>query len=373
MNRPVFLARLLRYYATMRFPYPIAIGDSSDPDQAQHNQQTVAALQGLLAIRYQYDPSLSACACLERMSRVVTTPYCVFSGDDDFLCPTALERSIAFLEEHPDYGAAHGMGLMFQTEHNQPYGAIGNVGYYPQAVLQADTGVGRLKEFFAVSQYTLFYSVHRTTIWQAMFQGLSAMPGTRNRNIFKDELIAVGVSVIRGKVQQLSELSLIHQVHEDSYRFPHVYDWLTDPAWFPSYQVFHERLVEELVRQDGVPIEDARVVIREVFWPYLAAQVIKAWKIDTTARVAPSRSALRRFARRLPGARRTWRAVRAAVQRARDPWSLPALRHPTSTDHAAFMPVYRLVTSTPTEPLNGEDPRAHTPEAVGSDAVVGVG
>jgi len=359
LNRSAFIERLLRYYASLRVPYWIFIGDSSNPEEAARNQRTVAALQGTLKIRYEAAPGVSACACLERMSYAATTPYCVFLGDDDFLCPTALDRCVAFLEEHPEYGAAHGTGLMFQTEANQPHNAIGNVGYYPQAVVEAETGVGRLKEFFTTSMYTLLYSVHRTPAWQAMFRGIQLMSGTRNSNMFKDELIAVGVSVIRGKIRQLPALSLVHQVHEDSYHFPHAYDWLTDPAWFPSYQIFHARLAEELIRQDGVGTDEARAAIRGVFWPYLAAQIIGSWERDTAEQGRTDRVSLRQVLRRLPVVRRAWRAVRAAVQRTRDPWSLPALLHPTSAHHADFLPIYQIVTSRPATHLSGEQPPAN--------------
>ncbi len=310
-NRPEFLRRTLEYYARERFFGWLFIGDASTGEAAERNQATVKAFAHTLRILYRSCPGLSACAANEALIPSITTPYCAYLGDDDFLSVQGLEQCVAFLEGHPEYGAAHGMCVMFQTEHNRPYGPIGNVGYYPQAVVGAETGVGRLKEFFTDSQYTLLYSVHRAAVWQAMFRGLRALPGMQNSNVFKDELIAVGVSVIRGKVKQLNVLSLVHQVHEDSYRFPHVYDWLTDPAWFPSYQVFHGRLVEELVRQDGASIEEARAVIRDIFWPYLAAQVIKAWKTGATAGVAPGGSTLRRIARRLPG--------RAAARRSRSP------------------------------------------------------
>lgn len=364
MNRPAFLARLLRYYADARVPYWFFIGDSSDPESAQRNQRTVASWQGTLKIRYQHSPGCSACACLEQLSLEITTPYCAFLGDDDFLCIAALEQCVAFLEGHADYGAARGMGLMFQTEDNRPHGAFGNVGYYPQAALEASTGMKRLREFFTESQYALLFAVHRTATWQAMFRGLSALPGIRNRNEFKDELIATCVSVIRGKLKALDCLCLVHQVHEDSYHFPHVYDRLTDPAWLPSYQAFHERLVEELSRQDGASAEEARTVIREVFWPYLATQVIHDWRIDTAARLTRDPSRLRWLARKLPGARRGWRALRSMAQRARDPWSLPALLHPSSPYHADFMPIYRLVTSGPLEPPEEDGAVTHAPRAM---------
>ncbi len=361
-NRPAFIERLLRYYAATGYRHWIFIGDSSQAEDAARTRRAVESWEGQLQVRYEACPGLSSCAALEYLSRFITTPYCAFLGDDDFLCPTTLDRCAEFLDANPDYSAAHGRAILFQIETAGPYGAMGTVGSYPLATLEADTGAGRLKEFFTVSLYALLNAVHRTPTWRDMFRGVGSMKGVKNRNLFKDELMATCVSVIRGKVKELDGFYLMRQAH-DTYHWPHIYEWLMDSEWSPSYQIFHERLADELIRQDGLRMEEARAVIRDVFWPYLAAQVIETRKTET-ARVRPGRSSLRRFARRLPAARQAWRALRAVVQRARDPWSLPALLDPTSPHHADFLPIYQLVTSRPVEPPGGERPPARASETI---------
>lgn len=345
-NRPEFLGRLLRYYARARFPHRLAIGDASDPEQAARNQQAIGSLRGTIAIDYQASPGLSSGAALEQMSRAVSTPYCAFLGDDDFLCPGMLERCMEFLDAHAEYGAAHGGAILFQLEQPGPYGDLGTVQSYPQAALEAETGSERLREFFTVSLYAVLNSVHRAETWRAMFQGLGAMRGVMNRNLFKDELIATCVSVVRGKIKALDGLSLIRQAHA-TYHWPHVYDWLTDADWFPSYQVFVDRIGEELMRQDGLDQEQARASVREAFWAYLAHEVARTRRIET-ARRGPERLRLRAFAKRIPGLRTGWRTLRAMGQRQRDAFSLPALAHPSSPYHAEFMPVCQAL-----EPADG--------------------
>jgi len=361
MNRPQFLERLLRYYAQTRSPYAVLIGDSSTAELAEQNQRMVASFERQLRVTYRAYPGLSACAALEQLAQEISTPYCAFVGDDDVLCTRGLKRCAAFLESHPDVGAAHGAGLMVQTEGSGPYGPLGNVRPYPQALVEATTGAQRLEEFFTLRLSSVLYSVHRRQTWQTMFQSLGAMPGVQNRNMFKDELIATSISVIRGQIACVEGLYLIRHVHaDDSYRFPHVYDWLTDPMWFPSYQTFCERLVEQLVHQDGITVDEARQAIRRAFWPYLAREVsvTRRKEIETRATSAPS--PLRAMAKRLPGARQAWQGLRAMVQRSRDPWSLPALLQPSSPYHEDFLPVYRLITS----PIDGRaiHPSAAPPE-----------
>ncbi|MBI4596915.1 MAG: TIGR00180 family glycosyltransferase [Candidatus Omnitrophica bacterium] len=344
INRPAFLGRLLRYYAAASAPYRIAIADSSDPVRAEQNQQIIRRLAGRLHVVYRQYPGMSVGACFEAMNQTLDTPYCALLGDDDFLCPPGLERCVEFLEGHPDYGAAHGIGLHFQTEGGHPHGPIGRVGPYPQAVLETDTGAQRLGEFVMKSLYVLIYSVHRAAIWRSMFTGVGAMEDIKTQNGFKNEVLATCVSAVRGKVKALDGLYLFRQVHQRNTPVPHVYEWLTDPEWFPSYRIFEDRVSEELMRQDQLPMEQARQIVRDVFWSYLAKVMMGVREKELRR---PSRqgtlSSLRRAARAIPWLRRSGRAARSMFDRYQRPWSLSALLHPSSPYHTDFMAVARAV------------------------------
>ena len=368
-DRPAFLERLLRYYAQTRSPHWIFIGDSSEPAQVEQNRRTVASFSRRLQIVHQEYPGLSTGACLEALSRLIETPYCACVADDDVLSTPRLERCAAFLERHPECSAAHGKGIMLQVEGGRLSGAIGSLFAYPQAVVQADTGAERLREFFTVSLAVVLFSVHRTATWREMFQGVTELQGVMSQNIFKDELIPTCISVVRGKITEIDGLYLVRQAHDAIYRQPHVYDWLTNPAWFPSYQIFHDRIVEELRRQDGLSLEQAQAALKAGFWPYLAYAVINTWRKGPARarRWAPSR--LRSVAQRIPGLRKGWRTMRGIVMRSRDPWSLPALVQPSSPYHEEFMPIYEAITSPLTQrpagdPTDGSGDREATMAAL---------
>lgn len=360
-DRSEFLERLLRYYVRTGYRHWIFIGDSSQPQHMERNRRMVAGFSRQLQIVHREYPGESSCGCLEQLSHSITTPYCAFVADDDFLCTAGIERCMASLEEHPECSAVHGKGLMLQTEGGRPYGVIGNVRRYPQAVLTGDTGAERLKEFFTVSLAALLYSVHRTTIWRDMFQGLSTLTGVSNQNIFKDELIPTCVSVVRGKVREVDGLYLVRQAHDAIYRQPHAYDWLTNPEWFPSYRFFRDRLSDELIHQDDLSAEQARAAFKNGFWPYLA-QVVSSARSRDMAKGAPAPSRLRDAAKRIPGVRSGWRSVRRMIQQVRDECSLPALLRPSSAYHADFMPLYCVITSEP-------EPAARTGESIGPKMV----
>jgi len=139
---------------------------------------------------------------------------------------------------------------------------------------------------------------------------------------------------------------LVRQVHDQRYLLPGVFDWITSPNWLPSYQVFRDCLAKELVQQDEISVDEAREVVKQAFWSYLAKGLTKKWH-NQYGHV--TRNRLRQTARAIPGARRVWRLLRSLQSRGYDEISLPALLHPSSPYHADFMPIYRAATIMPAE------------------------
>ena len=150
------------------------------------------------------------------------------------------------------------------------YGVLIDSIYYPQAEITADSGAGRLREYFNTSFHALLFSVHRTSHWRRIFEGMSRLKGINNQNIFKDELVSSSLSVILSKIVQIDCLTLVRQGHSGIYKFPDPYDWITHEHWFESFRFFQHRLIEELVFQDGINEEEAKKMIKEVFAPFLA-------------------------------------------------------------------------------------------------------
>ncbi len=345
-NRAPFVRRLLAYFAATRFSGHILIGDSSDAEHGAQTRAAVEAARRSLVVGYHEYPGLSSCECLEQLAARVTTPCCVFVGDDDFLCTPGVMRCVEELQRHPEYGAVHGTGIILHLDRPGPHGTIIGLSRYPQAILHPTTGAGRLRKVLLPDGGAVFYAVHRTEHWRAMFAGVSQMAGTTNRNLFKDELMATCVSAIRGRIVEINDLSLVRQSHDGIYRHPVLYDWVTDDPWLPSFRVFQARLVEELARQDGLSTDDAAAVVREMFWRFLAEIFFKEWhRTYEKPRIATAPSRVRAALKRLPGLRSLKQRVMATVQRRRDPLSLPALLDPSSPHHRAFLPIYQAVTT----------------------------
>jgi len=351
-NRPELVERVLRYYAETGYRHWLFIGDSSDPAAAERTSMVVTSFQSQLKVVYHPCPGLDPNECLEALSQLLTTPYTAFLGDDDFLCTQALTRCIDFLESHPAYGAAHGEGLILQVEGGTPYGAIGSVGFYPQPRIESESGSTRLIEYLTRTPALLLTSVHRTSIWKAMFHGVTLRREAKLHagSGYRGELSASCIAVIRGKVKEVEGLSLVRQTHDRHYHWNHIFDRLTSPNWWTDLQFFQGRLIEELTQQDGLNTQQAQLVVRQGLWAYFAKDVIDAWQLErrdghTAASVRRRQwvTSLRQWAKRISVVKVSYDRCRRVVQRYVNPYSLPALLRPSSPHYANFLPIYKVI------------------------------
>ena len=351
-DRSEFLARLLRYYASTGYSHQIFVGDSSDEFHANRNQEAILSLKEVLQITYFACPGMGVGECITYLGETVSTPYCASLADDDIFCTGAIQQCLTFLEENSNYVAAHGVGISLATDRPGSYGNIYDVRRYPLAVLESNTGSQRLLDYFSSGPLTLLLSICRTSDWQAAFQGSNTLRGPGKGNIFRDELLPSSICAIRGKVKELDCLLTLRDLSAGSYRGSFVYDWITNPGWFPSYQFFRQRLIEELVRQDGISEEEAGEVIKRVLWPYLARALATYWqKYNAQPGSTRERSLLspRKLAGRIPGLRRLWHSSRQLGRSSSNDISLLALLRPSSPYHEDFMPIYRAITTPPAE------------------------
>lgn len=350
MNRSEFLIRLLHYYSDLRFQGCICIGDSSDAYHVERTKRAIKALEGKLRVSYHEHPDISYSACFNRLGLAVSTPYTVFSGDDDFLVPGRLEECIAFLENHGDYSAAHGMAIMFRLDAAGPYGKLESICRYPQRGIEADTASQRLINYFT-NPFVPLFSVHRTEAWRIMCRDV----GLLTDRPLADEGLPSFLSVIQGKIKELDCFYLAFQDHGERTRHPDIFDRIMTPNWASSYQVCRELLAKELARKDGISVEEAREVVKQAWWFLLAKGLARKWEARYGRSTQKSRSRLREAVRRVPGSTRAWRVVRSLFRRKEDVVSLAALLRRSSPYHADFMPIYRAVTNPPADLLEGAD------------------
>lgn len=340
MNRSDFLIRLLNYYRSVGFQGYLCIGDSSNAEHLLAAKKAIETLQGKLNIYYREYPDTNNARCLQQLNELAPTDYCALIADDDYLVPDALEKCISFLDNHPDYSAAHGQGIAVRLQPSGVHGQVASIVRYQQTVSEGETASRRIIDLLGDYQVALF-SVHRTGTWRKMYQDITSLTDIRFT-----ELLPGCLSVVYGKVKELDCFYLVRQSHDRRYMLPGKTEWMARPDYLSSYQVFFDCITRELARQDGISIDKAKALIEQAFLLYLAS-LVEPWQ----DRLGIPR--LMKAATVIPGARQVWRAsqrvLRAFRLAGRDEISLKTLLDASSPDYADFAPIYRSMTGMPAE------------------------
>jgi len=269
MNRPGLLLRLVEYFNVLNFKGKILIGDSSDKEVYSETKSALENYLNKLDICHIHLPNRSVAAAVLDMNEYLTTSYACLIPDDDFLVPQTIKNCIEFLDEHDDYVAAHGVGVLIACSSGDS-GNIESVGYYSQTVSEDSKSSIRLCEHLKNYSVTLF-SVHRTEVWRKMFID-TPVPEKNTLSCdssFRDELLPCCLSVAYGKVKQINGLYLVRQVHKERYLLPGWYQWITDEKWFPSFLWFRNKITTVISEVDNISMKDAQVTFDMGFEMYL--------------------------------------------------------------------------------------------------------
>ena len=264
--------------------------------------------------------------------------------DDDLLVPKTLEQCVQFLNNNPDYSAVSGIVIHCRIRAEATINKIEGIAEGPLREMESDSASQRLLDLFT-NYNVVAFSLARTKQFKERWPLDPNFSDVR----FSAELLPCGMLAVQGKCKKLDRLFVLRQIHEQRYLMPDIYDWLTSPQWLYSYKIFADRLADELAKQDNVPIAEAREVVKQAFWSYLANGMTKKWESRYTQNGSRFYSELRVLARRIPGLRSTWHKVRSFLPGEDNQMSLQALLRPSSPYHADFMPIYRAVMNPPKE------------------------
>jgi glycosyltransferase domain-containing protein len=263
LNRPDFLSRVLSYYSTQSFRQVISICDSSDSQHAIKNQELIKRYEHQLILKYHYCPHFNDSQAIKFMGDTADTPYVVFMADDDLIVPEGLAQCVVFLENNPDYVAAHGDALVFVMKEGGVYGKIKSTSKYSQRSSTEHKAAERLENYLK-NYWVPLFSVHRRIIWQRMY---------RDIEIIKDkaytELLPSSLSLMLGKHKHLPYLYLMRQAHQQRYFLPNTYDWLMSKSWHGSSVSYVRFLIEALQEIDAMDEMQAECLVKKVHWAYL--------------------------------------------------------------------------------------------------------
>jgi glycosyltransferase domain-containing protein len=336
MNRSDFLKKALHYYADNNYSHWIFIGDWSDSAHAEKIKETIQKLQGKVNIKYKWYPQeLNLIKGLNRMLKEVSTPYASIIGDDDFLVPKGIERCVEFLDANMEYTGAHGVGARILVEQDKTQFKVNRISDYRLPPREECTASERLLKHMS-NMSNVVFSAYRTHILQGMFDN-AELPDTS----FAADLLPGCLAVVKGKIKKLDCFHMVHLVHTGQYmRHKDIYDWLTSPNWFPSYQLFNSILSEELSKRDNISLDDSRLVVKQALWAYLNYKFNNHFKNRYTVLTAKEK-----IKKRFP-------LLKKILDEARDKrdgifpsnrTTLSALSSPSSPYHDDFMPIYHAV------------------------------
>lgn len=267
-NRSDFVIRQIRYYASVKCPHTIYIGDSSDEEHRKKIEKEIGILKNKIKIIYSHLPSSNNGQAIYHLLSITKEPYACFSGDDDYQIPDSITRCIEFLEKNRDYATASGYSVSFRLKNNGVYGELNRIANYPRRAIELGTAKARIVDFFE-NYYVPLFSVNRTGQMLNDWKNVDQI----DDEPFAAEITPSALSIIDGKSAIIDCLGFIRQIHDKHFKMPTTFDWITSDKWKNSYDKFSEILSSAISPIDHIPAEEARNSIKQALQIYLIKQL----------------------------------------------------------------------------------------------------
>ncbi len=253
-NRSHFLRRALKYYAALGCSRPIHIADSSGPTEKAENRRSVSLYGDRLDLRYAHF-DLGVISKCRTMLEGVDTPFTVFSADDDFQVPSAVEKCTEFLAQNRDYTTCSGSSL---------FATAGNSHYVTARTYRSVESFDVLRRLNRVSlgrYYCLFYAVHRTEDLFRRFQKTDEFTNYESSRILP-EVLLLQLMAVSGRIKLIKEVSYVREGHEasDSARLPNFQDL---SAFRHNFEAYQQPLTEQLNKLTELSPDGALRVVKQ--------------------------------------------------------------------------------------------------------------
>ena len=333
------MIRLLAYYANVGFNYTVYVGDSSGEHHLEQTAKAVERFRAQLNIVHTPMPGIDQRYAISRMLHTAQETYAAFSGDDDFLVPASLDKCAQFLESNPDYATAHGVAAICGLEPQAESIKVTGTGRYGLRYVEGTSAKDRLTAYLN-NFFSTVFSLHRIEDFRKTIDASLKLP---DKTSF--DLLSCCVPVVQGKSRQLDCFYLVRGVHARIVAPLDVFDLLTTPELSTWYPTFSDYISKELALQDGVTVDEAKIVVKQAVWSYLAWSMNKHLRARSLQNGTGYRSRFRLAARRNSAIRTAWRIARSYFPGNNNRMSLPALLRRSSPYHEDFLPIYQAISS----------------------------
>ncbi|MHA2174302.1 MAG: TIGR00180 family glycosyltransferase [Candidatus Hodarchaeales archaeon] len=272
-NRPSFLQRLLTYFDKQNVNYEIVIPDSSS-DEIKTNNKKIISSFSKLRINH-LDHFSSETNFYHKIAQTVdflNMKYTVLCADDDYIIPTALDKSVAFLEKNPDFTAVGGYYLAFLKKVNKSnkkkfywkeyLASLDQI--KPYSSLTSSDHKSRLINHLTFYLPTLYY-VHETNFLRMIQK--EALPYMKELDFASSfgELLLDMLTVIYGKIKTLDifygarESVLITK--DSSSKYSGIIKPIKDGTYGYYYGKFKNCLMKHLSQEAGISDQEAENII----------------------------------------------------------------------------------------------------------------
>ncbi|MBI2064460.1 MAG: TIGR00180 family glycosyltransferase [Candidatus Yanofskybacteria bacterium] len=273
MNRADFVIRQLRYYASVKCPHTIYIGDSSDKEDSEKIQNEVKRLGSSIKAKYYSLPSYNIWQAHYYLLTQVEEKYTCLSGDDDYQIPDSVTECAKFLENNPEYTTASGHAVSFRLNPHGVYGKLLRLADYHRGQIENGSAADRIVEYFN-SYFVTFFSVNRTEQTKRCWKSSEKIPD----QAFGAEILPSSLQIVNGKSKIIDCLGFIRQIHGQQNGLVNTFEWITKPIWLESYEKFEKIISDAMVERGGISYAEAREATRLGFWSYLQTWLAKDYR-----------------------------------------------------------------------------------------------
>lgn len=243
-NREYYIKRTLKYYSKLNFKGQLIVLDSSDKDVFISISNFIKSITNI-KIDHVKTKQLPLLAIKENINLVVNN-FCSFMGDDDYLIPSGIVKSINFLKNNHNFHSAHGQGIIISKP-------LKSTGKYPGPELLSNNSYKRFKSHFT-KYATPFFSVTRFKIFKYIFSVTKLeddLNSCKDRLIL-DEYLYSGLYALTGRIKRLNFLHIVREHH--SKRYDEKKNWenqITPSHTISSIEYFSKTINNELNKIEG--------------------------------------------------------------------------------------------------------------------------
>lgn len=263
-NRPNRLKRLLDYFISYGCKN-IIVSDSSDVkfkyiDEYQND------------IIYEYCPKVHLAEKLSQIFKYIATPYITMCADDDFVIPPAINQSVEFLNNHPEYASSQGLYACFYPQKRMAIYSI-----YPQMInnsISDESSAERVLHLMT-QYYQFYYAVFRTEVFKGAINSIIELNKSCIQNLNLLELYLSMYAVIEGKHAVLPVLHEMREVIDNSAGRTTLglKELKEHHESKEEYEYFIQKLSKLISQHDNIQFDEGKNIVNVAIATYLNSSI----------------------------------------------------------------------------------------------------